>query len=216
MNSSEEEERKKAERLEKFKALKAKAKKATSDNRKDLYNEHKKQSISSKERQRLERRKEDAEVELAKLDAEEAGEDFDRKRAWDWTVEEAERWDEKQRLKKKAKEDSQDDDFTTIAERSYAKKVRDMEVDSNAYEKEKDRGVDQVYEHKPNKKAVDKLINGMTRKNTKRPAAAKGEDGSVTSFINEKNKIYNKELSRHYDKYNSDVREALERQDFET
>lgn len=41
-----------------------------------------------------------AEEELSKLDAEEKGEDFERKRAWDWTVQESEEWDKKLSEKK--------------------------------------------------------------------------------------------------------------------
>lgn len=42
---------------------------------------------------KLDHKKAEAEMKLAKADAEDAGEDFERKRAWDWTMEESEAWD---------------------------------------------------------------------------------------------------------------------------
>ena len=55
---------------------------------------------------KLDRKKADAEMKLAKADAEDAGDDFERKRAWDWTIEESEAWDrrlaEKQRNRDQA------------------------------------------------------------------------------------------------------------------
>src|SRR5271156_3013781 len=49
---------------------------------------------------KLEHKKADAELKLSKQDAEEAGDDFERKKAWDWTMEESEKWD--RRLAQKA------------------------------------------------------------------------------------------------------------------
>ena len=48
---------------------------------------------------KIERKKADAEMKLAKQDAEEAGDDYERKRAWDWTIEESLKWDERTREK---------------------------------------------------------------------------------------------------------------------
>lgn len=54
---------------------------------------------------RLNRKRDEAEFKLAKAEAEDDGEDFERKRAWDWTIEESERWDKRTEKKKKHVED---------------------------------------------------------------------------------------------------------------
>lgn len=48
---------------------------------------------------KIEHKKADAEMKLAKQDAEEAGDDYERNRAWDWTIEESLKWDERTREK---------------------------------------------------------------------------------------------------------------------
>lgn len=74
-------------------------------NRKDVYAERKRQGIDPKEIAALQRKKADALFNLAKADAAEDGDDFERKRAWDWTVEESERWDKRVEKKKKRADD---------------------------------------------------------------------------------------------------------------
>lgn len=39
----------------------------------------------------------------------------------------------------------------------------------------------------------------------------KNDDDEMVSYINEKNKQFNQKLSRHYDKYTKDIRDAFER-----
>lgn len=85
--------------------LVAKQKKSAEVNRKEVYAERRRQSVDPSETARLNRRRSEAEFKLAKADAEDDGEDFERKRAWDWTVEESERWDKRVEKKKKHVED---------------------------------------------------------------------------------------------------------------
>lgn len=82
-----------------------KQKKSAEVNRKEVYAERRRQSVDPSETARLNRRRAEAEFKLAKADAEDDGEDFERKRAWDWTVEESERWDKRVDKKKKHVED---------------------------------------------------------------------------------------------------------------
>ena len=53
---------------------------------------------------KIERKKAEAELKLAKQDAEEQGDDYERKRAWDWTIEESLKWDERTRQKAQNKD----------------------------------------------------------------------------------------------------------------
>ena len=87
-------------REEKFKALRSKLAASTKANHAEVIAEHKRMKIDPVSLSKLEHKKADAELKLSKQDAEEAGDDFERKRAWDWTMEESEKWD--RRLARKA------------------------------------------------------------------------------------------------------------------
>ena len=88
-----------AEKQLKFKALLARKASSTQANHQAVIAEHRRLKLDNSLLSRLERKKADAEQKLAKQDAEEAGEDYERKRAWDWTIEESLKWDECRRQK---------------------------------------------------------------------------------------------------------------------
>jgi pre-mRNA-splicing factor SYF2 len=93
-------------REERFKALRSKLAASTKANHAEVIAEHKRMKLNPANLSKLDRKKADAEMKLAKADAEDAGDDFERKRAWDWTMEESEAWDrrlsEKQRKRDQA------------------------------------------------------------------------------------------------------------------
>ena len=96
----------KLSRAERFKALRAKLAASTKANHAEVIAEHKRMKLNPANLSKLDRKKAEAEMKLAKTDAEDAGDDFERKRAWDWTMEESEAWDrrlaEKQRNRDQA------------------------------------------------------------------------------------------------------------------
>lgn len=93
-------------REERFKALRSKLAASTKANHAEVIAEHKRMKLNPTNLSKLDRKKAEAEMKLAKADAEDAGDDFERKRAWDWTMEESEAWDrrlaEKQRNRDQA------------------------------------------------------------------------------------------------------------------
>lgn len=107
------------------------------DNRKEVHQEYTKKRTDHKLLANLERKKEKAEQELTKLELEEKGEDFDRRQAWDWTIEESEKWDEKMKAKKERIETSKFSDYSTAAERAYLKDLKDSQIDLDTYRKKK-------------------------------------------------------------------------------
>jgi pre-mRNA-splicing factor SYF2 len=86
-------------RAERFKALQARRSASSRANHNDIIAEHKRMKLDPAQLSKLDRKKAEAEMKLAKQDAEENGDDYERKRAWDWTMEESLAWDE--RLAKK-------------------------------------------------------------------------------------------------------------------
>lgn len=74
---------------------------------------------------------------LLKADTEAAGEDFERKRAWDWTVDESEKWDRRMEKKQRHRDDVAFQDYTQDARKVYKRQLREMKPDLEGYENEK-------------------------------------------------------------------------------
>jgi pre-mRNA-splicing factor SYF2 len=74
---------------------------------------------------------------LLKADTIAAGEDFERKRAWDWTVEESEKWDKRMEKKERHREDVAFQDYRQDARKVYKRQLRELKPDMERYEKEK-------------------------------------------------------------------------------
>ncbi|KAK9237249.1 mRNA splicing factor SYF2 [Lipomyces kononenkoae] len=146
---------------------------------------------------RLERKKADAEFELAKEEAKDEGEDFERKRAWDWTIEESEKWDEHLERKRKAKESVQFADYAQAAERAYERELRDFKPDLEVYNLQKKMALEKsgqltksedgqlisldgensfygdinsldFSDNKPPKEAIDRLVNNIRKADEQR------------------------------------------------
>jgi pre-mRNA-splicing factor SYF2 len=81
------------DRLAKFRALQARAKASSNQNLKEATKESQRLATDPSQLTALNRKHAIVSHKLLKADTEEAGEDFERKRAWDWTIEESELWD---------------------------------------------------------------------------------------------------------------------------
>jgi pre-mRNA-splicing factor SYF2 len=125
------------ERLEKFKALKAQAKKSTESNLKEAAAETQRLASDPSAMIALNRKRAIASHNLLKADTIAAGEDFERKRAWDWTVEESEKWDKRMDKKEKHREDVAFQDYRQDARKVYKRQMRTIAPDMEAYKREK-------------------------------------------------------------------------------
>lgn len=74
---------------------------------------------------------------LLKADTEVSGEDFERKRAWDWTVDESEKWDKRMNKKQRHRDDVAFQDYTQDARKVYKRQMRELNPNLEAYEREK-------------------------------------------------------------------------------
>ncbi|KAI4279407.1 MAG: hypothetical protein L6R38_005046 [Xanthoria sp. 2 TBL-2021] len=125
------------ERREKFKALQARARHAGERNLKEQAAEAQRQSIDPNLLASLGRKQAIASHKLLKADTAADGEDFERKRAWDWTVEESEKWDKRMSKKEKHREDVAFQDYRQDARKIYKRHLRDLQPDMEGYEREK-------------------------------------------------------------------------------
>lgn len=188
------------ERIQKLQQLKRRKAEGVKLNREELFKEHRHQAIGEAKLRQLGKRQENALEELEKLESEERGEDHERKKAWDYTLEDHEKWDEKVEMRRNNKKNSGFQNYTQMAEQSYKKEVALMPVDKDSYKKQKEKNGDVDFANKPTKAAVDALVESLTT-GDKRRMRKKRDNDETEGYINDKNKQFNEKLSRHYDKY---------------
>lgn len=126
-----------AERQSRFKALQARQNAGRKQNLKESQLESHRLSTDPTLLTALNRKRDIASHKLLKADTEADGEDFERKRAWDWTVDESEKWDKRMNKKSKHKEDTAFKDYTNEARKVYKRQMRDFKPDVAAYKKSK-------------------------------------------------------------------------------
>ncbi|SCV69086.1 BQ2448_2106 [Microbotryum intermedium] len=231
------------ERLAKVKALRQRMTESAKANRQDLITESNQRRDSARNLAKLERKRQQAEAMGEKQQALETGEDLERKRAWDYTIEDNERWDNKVARKNRRAEFSFTD-YDDIARRKYKKDMDVFKPDHKAYNSQRAAAHDAaalvassssnpdarallaaqdlyrdansfVYaDHKPSEDAIDRVIGKINldlnaRENRSRERKNEVE-GDIT-YINEKNKHFNKKLERYYDAVTKDIRDSFER-----
>jgi pre-mRNA-splicing factor SYF2 len=126
-----------ADRMARFKALKARQAASTKANAKEVQRESDRAKIDPELVKKLDRQNAIASHKLLKEDTEASGADFERKRAWDWTIEESEKWDQRLAKKKGNRENVAFSDYSTEAQKVYQRQMRDFKPDMEAYEKGK-------------------------------------------------------------------------------
>ena len=125
------------ERQDRFKALQARAQKSAQRNLKEAAAESQRLATDPNLLSSLSRKQAFASHNLLKADTEAAGGDFERKRAWDWTIEESEKWDKRMEKKERHRQDVAFQDYTQDARKIYKRQLREMQPDMDAYEKQK-------------------------------------------------------------------------------
>ncbi|KAJ5171803.1 Pre-mRNA-splicing factor syf2 [Penicillium capsulatum] len=125
------------DRKARFKALRERAKSATERNMKETAAETQRLATDPGLLNNLSRKHAFASHNLLKADTEAAGEDFERKRAWDWTVDESEKWDRRMEKKQRHRDNVAFQDYTQDAQKVYKRQMRELNPNLEAYEKEK-------------------------------------------------------------------------------
>ncbi|KAJ9625672.1 Pre-mRNA-splicing factor SYF2 [Taxawa tesnikishii (nom. ined.)] len=125
------------ERQARFAALRARNADSRKANLKETTVENQRMSTDPGMLSSLNRKRDVAQHKLLKADTEAAGEDFERKRAWDWTIEESERWDKRMEKKQRARDDVAFQDYRQDARKVYERQLREMKPDREAYDREK-------------------------------------------------------------------------------
>ncbi|KAJ9653451.1 Pre-mRNA-splicing factor SYF2 [Neophaeococcomyces mojaviensis] len=118
-----------ADRLARFAALKKRATASSRSNLSEAKAEAQRAAIDPTVLQNLSRRSAIAQHNLLKADTEENGGTgaFERKRAWDYTIEESERWDERMAQKKANRDKNAFQDYGAEAAKIYDRQIRELE-----------------------------------------------------------------------------------------
>ncbi len=132
------------ERKERFKALQARAKSATESNRKETKLESQRLAVDPNVLSNLAHKQAAASHNLLKADIEAEGQDFERKRAWDWTVDESERWDRRMEKKARHRDDQAFQDYRQDSRKVYKRQMRELKPDLEKYEKQKMEAVERA------------------------------------------------------------------------
>jgi pre-mRNA-splicing factor SYF2 len=126
------------DRLARFRALQARAKASSDQNLKEATKESQRLATDPTQLTALNRKHAVASHKLLKADVEDSGGDFERKRAWDWTVEESERWDKRVRKQNAHRDDTAFRDYGRESEKAYKRQLRNMgNPDLERYTREK-------------------------------------------------------------------------------
>jgi pre-mRNA-splicing factor SYF2 len=117
------------DRAARFAALKSRATAAARSNLAETKAEASRSSVDPNLLASLSRKSAIASHNLLKADTEASGGSgaFERKRAWDYTIEESEKWDERVERKRAARENNMFQDFRAEAGKIYERQVRELE-----------------------------------------------------------------------------------------
>ncbi|KAK7536865.1 SYF2 splicing factor-domain-containing protein [Phyllosticta citribraziliensis] len=132
------------DRLARFKALQARQAASRKQNLKDSSEEARRATVDPAALSSLKRKHAVASHNLLKAETADSGEDFERKRAWDWTVEESERWDRRVEKKEKHRAGVAFADYRADARKTYKRQLRDLPPDLDGYERQKMQAIERA------------------------------------------------------------------------
>lgn len=246
------------ERKAKMEQLRAKMRSSTKANRASLIEESARAKMTVRDAARLERQRKLAEMLRTQAEAEDRGEDVERQKNWEWTIEENDNW-EKKKARKARRADYEFHDDAHAARRRYKKDLDLIKPDLAAYSRQKEvvlglapgslskpgssssalttfdpsggqvvsaeqrMAAESFYrdantllyaDNKPTEDAIDRVVGKINRDIDKKGKFSRkrlNEDEGDITYINERNRVFNKKIARYYDKYTSEIRASFER-----
>ncbi|KAI0795501.1 SYF2 splicing factor-domain-containing protein [Abortiporus biennis] len=247
-------------RKKKMEELRKRMRSSAIANRQSVIEESTKAKVTARDAARLERQRKLAEIMRQKADAEERGEDVERQKNWEWTVEENDEW-EKKKARKARRADFEFNNDADAARRRYKKDLDHIKPDLATYNKQKELALglapgslskagssaitsfnplagpstqqvvsqeqqlaaESLYrdansllyaDNKPTEDAIDRVVGKINKDIDKKSKFSRKrlneEEGDIT-YINERNRVFNKKIARYYDKYTTEIRASFER-----
>ncbi|WFD21193.1 SYF2 splicing factor [Malassezia caprae] len=221
-----------AERRARMQALQAQLRDSSRANRSDVLEEQARQREAAQKRSTAHAHKlAKAERLLDERDMRERGEDVERHRAMHYTIEENEAWEKKLEEKERTRDKGMID-FQDLAERSYQRQIRQLKPDHAAYAQQKHAeaptgerqllrtgeavspAVASYGTHAPDEDAVDRLVSHLNHEHDQiqRRSRRREDDLDVEgTYINQRNKRFNRKIQRYFGEHTKELRENLER-----
>ncbi|KAJ1796271.1 pre-mRNA-splicing factor SYF2 [Coemansia sp. RSA 2399] len=201
--------------VDRLKAIRERLAKGTQDNKRDVYKEHQRLRENPRDQRRQERKHREA--ELLQEKEEYSGQDYERSRFWEYSIDRVEKYEAKKR-KNEENAERGFTDYTQVNRRKYERDVAKIKPDLAAYERQKQsavvEGSELGMEHKPDQRNVEKLAKAVEDQQQRRAALHKPsieKEGEDVSYINERNARFNRKMNRAYDKYTKEIRDNFER-----
>ncbi|KAG8166291.1 hypothetical protein KVR01_004843 [Diaporthe batatas] len=133
------------DRMARFRALQTRAKSSSASNLTAAQTEAHRLANDPAQLAAIQRKSAVASNKLLKADIEDAGGDFERKRAWDWTVDESEKWDSRVAKKERHRDDNAFSDYAREASKIYKRQLRNLgDPDLERYARERMRAIDEA------------------------------------------------------------------------
>lgn len=133
------------DRLAKFRALQSRAKTSSTANLTAAQTEAHRLANDPSQLATIQRKSAVANQKLLKADIEDSGGDFERKRAWDWTVDESEKWDERIAERAAHRDNNAFQDYRVEANKVYERQVRNLgEPDLERYIASKKKAIEEA------------------------------------------------------------------------
>ncbi|KAJ2765137.1 pre-mRNA-splicing factor SYF2, partial [Coemansia nantahalensis] len=152
------------------------------------------------------------EAQKLKLREEYAGDDYERSRFWDYSVEQVEQYEEKRRRREDNRERGFTD-YSQVNQRKYERDVAKLKPDLARYQRAKDEPPAES-QHRPDPRNVDTLARSVEDQQRRRAALHKpsiAKEGEQVSYINQRNARFNRKMNRAYDKHTKEIRDNFER-----
>ncbi|ROW12531.1 hypothetical protein VMCG_00739 [Cytospora schulzeri] len=133
------------ERMARFRALQTRAKSSSASNLSAAQTEAHRLANDPAQLTTIQRKSAIASNKLLKADIEDEGGDFERKRAWDWTVDESEKWDRRVAKKDRHRDDIAFADYRREANKVYKRQLKNLgDPDLERYTREKMRAIEEA------------------------------------------------------------------------
>ncbi|KAJ1674280.1 pre-mRNA-splicing factor SYF2 [Spiromyces aspiralis] len=216
------------QRVNRLKALRSRMSASMQDNRKDVFAAFQASKQDPNQDIKAERKRRHAEILQLRDHYEETGQDYERSRFWDYSIERVGKYKEKQK-EREARVDRGFTDWNQVTKKKYDKMISEFRPDLNAYEQQKalikSLGTVSGYSSesnavldprisKPAPQAIDRVVAMVTDQEEKRSKFSRrrptDEDEDIT-YINDRNAHFNRKLARAFDKYTKDIRDSFER-----
>ncbi|KAJ2461162.1 pre-mRNA-splicing factor SYF2 [Coemansia sp. RSA 2424] len=201
-----------------FLALRQRLQKSQTENQREVYQEHQRKHENTDHHSvRNRRSRKRREAELLQHREQYTGDDYERTRFKDYSIERVEKYEGKQREREENREKGFTD-YEQVNSRKYNRDIAKLKPSdlataaaAAAHHRQKSG---QDGDHKPEQKNVERLAKTVMDQQKKRATLHKPsieQEGEDVSYINERNARFNRKMNRAYDKYTKEVKDNFER-----